>query len=260
MRASWADGLGAAALLALSAQPARAGQDGPPPAPAPAVAAVGMIDDPCPAAAATSYDPQRDWAWLCRYRAANAGLAGTAVDVVFIGDSITEGWLHFNPALFALPAVNRGISGQTSGQVLLRFMADVVALRPRAVHLMIGTNDIAGNTGPTSPDAYQNNIRAMVELAAAHGIRVVLGSIPPADHMNWRPGLQPAPRIAQLNQWLKDFAAARGLTYADYFTPLAGPNGELRAEFTHDGVHPQAAGYAAMEPALHQALAAALKN
>lgn len=255
MRASWLDALGAAALLAISAQPAsarQAEQAAPP-------AAIGMIDAACPGSAATVYDPQADWAWLCRYHAANAALAGKAVDAVFIGDSITEFWAHFQPELFALPRVNRGISGQTSPQVLLRFMADVVALKPGVVHLMIGTNDIAGNTGPTTPEAYKNNLRAMVDLAQAHGIRVVLGSIPPADRMSWRPGLQPALRIAELNLWLKAFAAERGLIYADYFAVLSGPNGEMRAEFTQDGVHPGAAGYAAMEPVARAALAQALQ-
>ena len=142
-----------------------------------------MLDDACTPQSASTYNPQTDWAWLCRYHAANLALPGGRADIVFIGDSITEGWGHFQPALFTGGIVNRGISGQTSPQLLVRFMADVVALKPRVVHLMIGTNDIAGNTGPTTPEAWKNNVRAMVELARVHDIRVILGSIPPADHM-----------------------------------------------------------------------------
>lgn len=242
-----------AALLALTAAPALAQA----PAPAPET---NMLDESCTPQAATSYDPQRDWAWLCRYRAANRALPGQRADIVFIGDSITEGWSRFAPALFTGGIVNRGISGQTSPQLLLRFMADVVALQPRVVHLMIGTNDVAGNTGPTTPQAYQDNVRAMVTLAKANGIKVVLGSIPPADHMTWRPALRPAARIAELNRWLKDFAAQQQLTFADYHAVLSGPSGELRPEFGRDGVHPEAAGYAVMEPVTRAALAAALSQ
>lgn len=219
-----------------------------------------MIDEICTPQSASAYNPQTDWAWLCRYHAANLALPGGRADIVFIGDSITEGWSRFTPGLFTGGIVNRGISGQTSPQLLLRFMADVVALKPRVVHLMIGTNDIAGNTGPTTPEAWKNNLRAMVELARANDIRVILGSIPPADHMSWRPDLRPAAQIAALNEWLKQFAAERGLTYADYHAVLSGPSGELRSEFGRDGVHPEAAGYAVMEPVTRAALAAALKD
>ncbi len=217
-----------------------------------------MRDEACTPDSAARYDPAADWPWLCRYHAANQALPGGRADIVFIGDSITEFWSQANPALFTGGIVNRGISGQTSPQLLLRFMADVVALKPRLVHLMVGTNDIAGNTGPTTPEAWKNNIRAMVALARANGIRVVLGSIPPADRMSWRPGLAPAARIAELNQWLRDFAAAQGQTYADYHTAMATPGGAMRGEFSQDGVHPGKAGYAAMEPVLRAALGEAL--
>lgn len=219
-----------------------------------------MRDQPCTPESATRYDPASDWPWLCRYHAANQALPGGRADIVFIGDSITEFWGQAQPALFTGGIVNRGISGQTSPQLLLRFMADVVALKPRVVHLMIGTNDIAGNTGPSSPEDYRNNVRAMVTLAQVHGIRVILGSIAPADRMSWRPGLAPAPRIAELNQWLRMFAAEQGLTYADYHAALAEPGGAMRSAFTQDGVHPGMAGYAAMEPVMRAALAAALEQ
>lgn len=216
-----------------------------------------MIDDPCAGRAADLYDPAADWPWLCRYHAANLALAGKPVDTVFLGDSITEGWGYADPSLFTQTVINRGISGQTSPQLVLRFMADVVALEPKVVHLMIGTNDIAGNTGPSSPAAYQNNIRAMAAMARANGIAVVIGSIPPADHMSWRPGLAPAARIAQLNAWLKAYAAEQHFVFADYHGALAGPGGELPAKFGPDGVHPNAAGYAVMRPIALAAIAEA---
>jgi lysophospholipase L1-like esterase len=223
--------------------------------------APGMMEQSCPASrdGLWALDPQvlqNDWAWLCRFREDNARVdPANPPEVVFMGDSITENWLREDPALFGKGWLNRGLSGQTSPQMLVRFWQDVIALHPDVVHIMAGTNDLAGNTGPTSPEAYKNNIRAMVQLAKAHGIVVVLGSIPPADRFEWAPQHQPAPWIAQFNAWLKDYAAAEGMVYADYFTVLAGPNGELRPELGPDGVHPNAAGYVLMRPVAERALA-----
>lgn len=242
--------------LALWASSASAQAQSTPPPPMP-VMETAMLDDPCAGRAATVYSPGTDWAWLCRYHAANQALAGTTVETVFIGDSITEGWLSADPEFFAQGIVDRGISGQTSPQLLVRFWQDVVALRPKAVHIMVGTNDIAGNTGPTSPEAYRNAIRAMVSLAKANHIVVILGSIPPADRFSWAPQHKPAPTIVSLNAWLKDYAAAEGLVYADYHGTLAGPNGEFLAALAPDGVHPSAAGYAVMRKVAQQALAEA---
>lgn len=214
--------------------------------------APGMMEQSCPASreGLWALDPkvlQNDWAWLCRYRTENAQVDPTnPPEVVFMGDSITENWSRGDPALFAKGWLNRGISGQTSPQMLVRFWPDVIALRPDVVHIMAGTNDLAGNTGPTTPEAYKNNIRAMVQLAKAHGIVVVLGSIPPADRFEWAPQHKPAPWIAEFNAWLKAYAAEQGMVYADYFSVLAGPNGELKPDFGPDGVHPNAAGYTAM--------------
>jgi lysophospholipase L1-like esterase len=198
--------------------------------------------------AANRPDPARDWAGLCRFRAANAALTAAEAypRVVFMGDSITENWLLGDPGLFGKDHVNRGISGQTTPQMLLRFRADVVALRPAIVHILAGTNDVAGNTGPSTVDDFRNNIMSMVELARANGIAVVLGSIPPAASFNWQPALDPVPRIRELNAWLQQYAAANDLVYIDYFSALAGPNGELRAELGNDGVHPNRDGYALM--------------
>ena len=222
----------------------------------------GMSDASCaaPVPGQFALDPKiltSDWAWQCRYRADNAALdSAHPPRVVFIGDSITEGWIAADPQFFAQGFVNRGISGQTTPQMLVRFWADVIALKPPVVHIMGGTNDIAGNTGPTTPEAFSNNIRAMVALARAHGIAVVLGSIPPSARFGWTPA-QPGEWIVRLNGWLRDFAKAEGLVYADYHAALAGPAGELPGQYGPDGVHPNAAGYAVMRPVAEAAIAAA---
>lgn len=225
--------------------------------------APGMMAESCPTSreGLWALDPhvlQNDWAWLCRYRAENAKVdPANPPQVVFIGDSITENWVGLDPALFGTTRLGRGISGQTSPQLVVRFWQDVIALKPRVVHIMVGTNDIAGNTGPTTPEAYKNAIRAMVSLAQTNGIVVILGSIPPADTFGWATQHKPAQWIAELNAWLKAYAAERGAIYADYFTPLAGLNGELRPEYGPDGVHPNAAGYAVMRPVAEKAIVAA---
>ena len=199
----------------------------------------------------------RDWPALCRFRADNARLiaAGARPRVVFMGDSITENWLLGDPGLFSDDSVNRGIGGQTTPQMLLRFRADVVALRPRAVHILAGTNDIAGNTGPTTADDFRNNVMSMVELAKASGIDVLLGSIPPAAGFDWQPAIDPVPRIRELNDWLRGYAEQQGLQYIDYHAALAGAAGELRSDLGNDGVHPNRDGYAIMRGLLEAALA-----
>ena len=225
----------------------------------------GMSDAPCPASrdglwALDERVLKNDWAWLCRFRADNDKLDPKHPPaVVFMGDSITENWLTADPGFFARGNLDRGLSGQTSPQMLVRFYQDVIALHPRVVHIMAGTNDIAGNTGPTSPAAYQNAVRAMVDLAKANHIAVILGSIPPAERFDWLRAAAPKPWIAQLNAWLKGYAKAQGLVYADYHTALAGPNGELPAAYGPDGVHPNAAGYAIMRPVAERAIAEAEK-
>ena len=200
---------------------------------------------------------QQDWANLCRFSAANAAIAasGERPQVVFMGDSITENWLLGDSTLFDAAHVNRGIGGQTTPQMLLRFRADVISLRPQAVHLMAGTNDIAGNTGPSTLQDVKNNLMSMVELARANDIKVLLGSIPPAGAFSWRPEIDPRPFIAELNQWLREYAAAEGLIFIDYHTPLATDAGALRPELGNDGVHPNRAGYAVMRSALDAQLA-----
>jgi lysophospholipase L1-like esterase len=194
----------------------------------------------------------QDWPNLCRFRAANAALRthGERPALVLMGDSITENWLLADPALFAGINVNRGIGGQTTPQMLLRFRADVIALQPRAVHIMAGTNDVAGNTGPVTLADVKNNLMSMVELARAQGITVLLGSIPPAAAFDWRPGLDPRPLITELNDWLRAYAAANALAYVDYHTALVDAHGALRSDYGNDGVHPNRAGYAVMRQVL----------
>lgn len=194
----------------------------------------------------------QDWPNLCRFRAANAEVlaSGQRPDLVFMGDSITENWLLGDPELFDAAWINRGIGGQTTPQMLLRFHADVIALRPRAVHIMAGTNDVAGNTGPTTMQDIKNNLMSMVELARTHDIEVIVASIPPSAAFDWRPGLDPRPFIAELNDWLRTYAAEQDLTYLDYHSALADANGALRPGFGNDGVHPNRAGYAAMRRVL----------
>ena len=191
---------------------------------------------------------QDDWAGLCRYHSANASaLAGSVHPrVVFMGDSITENWALDDPEFFDHGIVGRGISGQTTAQLLVRFQSDVVALHPQIVHILAGTNDVAGNTGPTSAQDFKNNIMSMVEIARYNGIAVILGSIPPSAAFNWRPQVDPKPWIRQLDTWLRAYAMQNRVEFIDYYTPLAGPSGEFRTDLSNDGVHPNRSGYRLM--------------
>ncbi|MBC6991991.1 GDSL-type esterase/lipase family protein [Hymenobacter sp. BT491] len=205
-----------------------------------------------------------DWANLQRYAAANQKLPAPKAGerrVVIIGNSITENWARDDSAFFkAHNYIGRGISGQTTPQTLARFRQDVIDLHPAAVAILVGTNDVAENTGPYHPATTLGNIQSMVELAQAHGIRVVLGSVPPAYDFPWRPGLAPAPKIIALNQQLKAYAAQHKLVYVDYHTALADERQGMKAAYSADGVHPNLAGYRVMEPLLEKAVAAALKK
>ena len=202
-----------------------------------------------------------DWPNLCRYKAANATLAhGPRPRAVFMGDSITDNWVRGDPALFANGIVGRGIGGQTSPQMLARFRQDVVALRPRVVHIMAGTNDVAGNTGPTTLEDYQHNMLAMIDLARANDIAVVVAAIPPSRKLFWRGDLDPRPQIRELNEWLRGLAFSRGLTFVDYGMVLADPDGGMRADLGNDGVHPNRLGYARMRPLAERAVAEAVER
>ncbi len=201
-----------------------------------------------------------DWASLCRYRAENAALRRpTAQRVVFMGDSITEFWKPAHPEFFGEGIIDRGVSGQTTAQMLVRFRQDVIALKPAVVHIMGGTNDFAGNGGPTTMEAIRNNIASMVDLALANDIRVVLGSIPPADAFPWRPSVgDPAEHIVEMNDWLRRFAREKGLIYVDYHEPLADERDAMKQTFSNDGVHPNRDGYTVMEPLARRAIEQAL--
>jgi lysophospholipase L1-like esterase len=194
---------------------------------------------------ATEERAKSDWPNLCKYRAANAALT-TPTKVVFIGDSITESWVTGDPKLFTDGVIGRGISGQTSPQILLRFFQDVIELRPQVVHIMAGTNDIAGNTGLTTEQDFKNNIIAMANLARAHHIQVALASILPASSFSWKPGLEPAVTIKELNGWLRSYAQKSHIRYVDYYAVLTDAQGGFKADLSNDGVHPNRDGYAAM--------------
>jgi lysophospholipase L1-like esterase len=202
-----------------------------------------------------------DWAQLCRYAPANAQL-GTATKnrVVFLGDSITDGWINLDPALFTGDRLDRGISGQTTGQMLLRFRPDVLELHPAVVHILAGTNDVAGNTGSTSLAIIEGNIASMAELAHAHGIRVIIASVLPAAQYGWRSQVQPIEAIKALNDWLRAYAARNHDVYVDYYAVLDDGHGGFKSSLAFDGVHPNKEGYAAMHALAEAAIAKALSS
>jgi len=205
-----------------------------------------------------------DWANLARYRDANAQLSPPKPGenrVVFMGNSITEGWAKLFDTLFAgKPYIGRGISGQTTPQMLVRFRQDVVALQPKVVVILGGTNDIAGNTGPSTIEMIEDNLASMTEIAKANGIRVVLVSVLPVFDYPWKRGLEPAPKIVALNTWMKAYAARVGAVYLDLHTPMADERQGMRADLASDGVHPTAKGYALMAPLTVAAIQEALRR
>ena len=205
-----------------------------------------------------------DWADLQRFRQTNAELPPPAQGerrVVFMGNSITEVWAKFFPVQFpGKPYIGRGISGQTTPQMLVRFRQDVLALKPHVVVILAGTNDIAGNTGASTLEMIEDNIASMTELAQANGIRVVLCSVLPVFDYPWKKGLEPAPKIVALNAWLKSYAAKNGAVYVDFHTPMADERRGLRTDLGADGVHPNESGYRIMVPLVEEGISAALKK
>ncbi|KQY93446.1 GDSL family lipase [Caulobacter sp. Root1455] len=203
-----------------------------------------------------------DWPFLQRYAAENAvdrELPPERRRVVFIGDSITQGWRDFHPAFFADNGLlGRGIGGQVTAQMLVRFWPDVVALKPAAVHILAGVNDIAQNAGPYDPAATRADLQAMTALAQASGIAVILATITPVAEFPWRPGLGPTAKVAALNAWLRTWAAERGAVLADYTGVLDDGAGGMRPGLAYDGVHPTREGYAVMEPVALAAIGLAL--
>jgi lysophospholipase L1-like esterase len=225
------------------------------------LAALAALASPAPAPdPAVEARLHTDWAWMKRYQAANAQAAADPArpKVVLLGDSITQGWFDLDPAFFTPGRIGRGIGGQTTPQMLVRFRQDVIDLHPDVVQIMAGTNDIASNTGPMTDEETQGNLRSMVELAQAHGIRVILASIPPADQFPWRPGLDTGEHIVRLNAWLKAYAARSGCIYADYWSALKGDGLGARDGLTKDHVHPTPAGYAVMDKVAEAAIRDAL--
>ncbi len=207
-------------------------------------------------------DPiSQDWPNLTRFRDENAKLPppySGETRVVFMGDSITQLWGTTSPEFFEGKSyINRGISGQTTPQMLIRFRQDVIALKPRVVVILAGTNDIAGNTGPTTIQAIEDNLESMVELARASGIRVVLATVLPAAKYPWKPEIEPVGKIAELNAWIKQHASRSKVVYLDLFSVMADAKLGMRPDLTTDGVHPNKAGYAIMAPLVEKAISQA---
>lgn len=205
-----------------------------------------------------------DWPNLARYHDANVRLGPPKPGeqrVVFIGNSITEGWAPRFDSLFpGKPYVGRGIGGQTTPQMLVRFRQDVIALKPSVVVILGGTNDIAGNTGPSTLEMIEDNLASMAELATANGIKVVLSSVMPVYKYPWRPKIEPASLIVALNAWLKDYAAKKGIVYLDFQSAMSDERHGLKCDLTYDGVHASAKGYRVMSLLAAEAIAQALSG
>jgi lysophospholipase L1-like esterase len=206
----------------------------------------------------------QDWANLNKYQNENAVLQPLKPGqkrTVFMGDSITEFWSVTNPEFFAGKAyINRGISGQTTPQMLIRFRADVIALKPSVVLILAGINDIAGNTGPSTLEMITNNIFSMAELAKANHIKVILCSVLPAYDFPWNKGTFPAEKIVTLNTMIKKYADANSILYLDYYSAMVNEQKGLQAAYSGDGVHPNKAGYEVMDPLAEKAIMQVLSN
>jgi lysophospholipase L1-like esterase len=204
----------------------------------------------------------QDWPGLTRYRHANDSLKTLSTPdnrVVFMGNSITDSWIDNSPEFFSNNHyVDRGISGQTTPQMLVRFRADVISLKPKVVVILAGTNDIAGNTGPSTLEMIEDNLTSMAELARANNIKVILCSVLPVYVYPWKPDVKPVEKIAALNEWIKSYAERSHFIYLDYYQSLVDERKGMKAEYSRDGVHPNKAGYAVMEklsqPLIQEAL------
>ena len=200
----------------------------------------------------------QDWANLKRFQQENSELMLAKAHenrVVFMGNSITEGWLSIRPEFFKnKPYVNRGISGQTTPQMLIRFKQDVIHLKPSTVVLLAGINDIAENTGPSTIEMIANNIVSMAELAKANHINVIICSVLPANKFPWREGLKPAEKVIKLNALLQSYSKKHKLAYVDYYSAMVNDSHGLKKELGEDGIHPNKNGYLIMEPILEKAI------
>jgi len=280
---------GAAVILGLSVLSAGNAQTPQEPAPAAAPAstqAAPEAQQPAPAPKpkheltpgelanqqrAREHDAQMrlDWGFLKRFHDDDVALPAPAAGekrVVFMGDSITEAWLHNGlpandpDAVFfpGKPYVNRGISGQTTPQMLVRFRQDVIDLKPKAVVILAGINDIAGNTGDMTIEQTEENLQSMADLAHANGIKVVLCSITPAVDFPWRHGRDPGPKVVAVNSWMKGYAESHKYVYVDFYSAMADEHGGLPKTLSGDGVHPNKAGYDIMNPLVEAGIARAL--
>lgn len=200
----------------------------------------------------------QDWPNLSKYQEENAQVKPVAPGekrIVLMGDSITEFWSTTDSEYFiGKPYLNRGISGQTTPQMLLRFRADVIDLKPSAVVILAGINDIAGNTGPVTLQMITNNIFSMVELAHANHIKVILCSVLPAYDFPWKPNQNPAQKVVDLNKMIKNYADAKGILYLDYFSAMRDERDGLKSAYSGDGVHPNKLGYQIMAPLAEKAI------
>jgi lysophospholipase L1-like esterase len=206
----------------------------------------------------------QDWPNLNRYRAENAKVVPPAAGeerVVFMGDSITDNWGRRYGKFFpGKPYINRGISGQTTPQMLIRFRPDVIALQPKAVVILAGTNDISGNTGPSTLDMIEDNLASMNELAQANHIKVIFSAVmPTCDYIQNQSARRPNSKIIELNRWIKEYAASHNAAYLDYFTPMLDDQNALKREITDDGLHPNNAGYELIGPIAQKTIDAVLK-
>ena len=203
-----------------------------------------------------------DWPNLRRYRSENAQLEPEKSRVVFMGNSITDAWINISSGFFKTnPSyIDRGISGQTTPQMLIRFRQDVIELHPKVVLILAGINDIAGNTGPSTLDMIENNLASMAQLAKVNGIKVILCSVLPAYDFPWRAGIDPVQKIIDLNKWIKEFSIKNNFIYLDYYSAMVDERKGLPAKYSKDGVHPNAAGYKVMEPMAAKAISRALKE
>lgn len=222
--------------------------------------ALFQTQNPSPAQWERAQRMLQDWANLGRYRTDNGTVKPGEKTVVFMGDSITDGWGRKYGKFFeGKPYLNRGISGQTTPQMLIRFRPDVLAHKPKAVVILAGTNDIAGNTGPMTLEDIEGNLQSMAELAKANGIRVVMASVMPvSDYIQPQTGRRPNEKIKALNEWIREYAAKNGHIYLDYYSAMLDDKGVFKQELTYDGLHPNEAGYAVMLPLAEKAIAQAL--
>jgi lysophospholipase L1-like esterase len=206
----------------------------------------------------------QDWANLNRFQQENSKLMTQDISqnrIVFFGNSITEGWIKSRPEFFeGRSYVNRGISGQTTPQMLLRFRQDVIDLNPSAVVILAGINDIAGNTGPSTIEMIMDNLISMAELAKANHIKVIFCSVLPAKDFPWRPGLEPAEKVVKLNALLRNYSEEHGFVFVDYFSAMNDGSNGLREELGYDGVHPNALGYSIMEPLVEEGIKKAFEE